>query len=419
MVAFCQAHGVAHDVCGKLVVATSEDELPRLENLRQRGLENGLAVRRLDPAEIRQLSNRTSPVWRRCTCRRPASPTIRASPRRCAAASQTAGGVVRLDAAVLAAREGPSDVVVRTTAGEFHVGAVVACAGLHADRVAAMCGLDTDVVIAPFRGEYYQLRAERTDLVRHLVYPVPDPRFPFLGVHFTRMALGGVEAGPNAVIALAREGYRWRDVSMRDVAAGLASPGVRRFVGRHLATGVAEVRRSLSRRRFAASLARLVPAVSAADLVPGGAGVRAMALTPDGRLMDDFHFVDTASDGARPERAVAGGDGVPGHRRHSGRACDPARGRGVVVGRRDYLINVTGTSARCTTLSAVEPSSRLCTAPNPRVPMTIASHCRSRLQPAMVVAASPTRAWVVTVMPAASNCLAAGSSTPAAVAACH
>jgi L-2-hydroxyglutarate oxidase len=279
-------------VCGKIVVATTDDEVPRLEALRLRGLENGLAVRALDRAEIVAHEPHVAGL---AALHVPEAgivdyPGVAEALRR---SLQDAGSEVRLETAVLEAREGVADVVVRTTTGELRVGAVVACAGLHADRVAARCGLRTEVVIAPFRGEYYQLRAERADLVRHLVYPVPDPRFPFLGVHFTRMVHGGVEAGPNAVIAFAREGYTWGDVSWRDVAAGLASPGVRRFVGRHLSTGLAEMRRSLSRRRFAASLARLVPAVTADDLEPGGSGVRAMALTPDGRLMDDFHFVDT------------------------------------------------------------------------------------------------------------------------------
>ena len=187
MTAFCQAHAVAHEICGKLVVATSEDELPRLESLRRRGLENGLAVRRLDPADVAAVEPHVVGL---AALHVPEAgiadyPGVAAALAR---SIEAAGGDVRLDAALLAAREGTSEVVVQTTAGEFHVAAVVACAGLHADRVAAMCGLDTDVVIAPFRGEYYQLRAERVGLVRHLVYPVPESRFPFLGVHFTRMA---------------------------------------------------------------------------------------------------------------------------------------------------------------------------------------------------------------------------------------
>ncbi|MEP7118010.1 MAG: FAD-dependent oxidoreductase, partial [Acidobacteriota bacterium] len=191
-------------------------------------------------------------------------------------------------------RERAGHVVVRTAGDTWQVRALVACAGLQADRVAAACGVATDLVIAPFRGEYYRLAPHRLSLVRNLIYPVPDPRFPFLGVHFTRMATGGVEAGPNAVMALAREGYTWSDVSAGDLAGALASRGVRRFVLRHLRTGVTEMRRSFSKRLFAATLARLVPALTADDLVPGGSGVRAMALTPEGAMADDFQFVETA-----------------------------------------------------------------------------------------------------------------------------
>ena len=292
MVEFCRTHGIAHDVCGKLVVASEDVELPRLDVLRGRGVENGLAVRVLTPAEMRDYEPAVTGVG----ALHVPEAGIADYPGVAAALQREivrGGGVVALDTALVDAQERSAEVRVRTTGGELRVGALVACAGLHADRVAAACGVATDVVIAPFRGEYYRLRPERAGLVRHLVYPVPDPRFPFLGVHFTRMALGGVEAGPNAVLALSREGYDWATVSARDVVSAFASRGLRRFMARHLSTGVAEVARSLSRARFAASLARLVPGVTVDDLEPGGSGVRAMALLPDGSLVDDFHFVDT------------------------------------------------------------------------------------------------------------------------------
>jgi L-2-hydroxyglutarate oxidase len=179
---------------------------------------------------------------------------------------------------------------LETSAGEFAADFVIACAGLHSDRVARMGGVRSDVRIVPFRGEYYTLRRERQSLVRHLIYPVPDPGFPFLGVHFTRMIAGGVECGPNAVLAFAREGYRLRDVDLRDLAESLAFPGLRRFVARHAAVTWGELRRSLSRRRFARSLQRLVPELRVDDLRPGGAGVRAQAMRPDGALVQDFEF---------------------------------------------------------------------------------------------------------------------------------
>jgi (S)-2-hydroxyglutarate dehydrogenase len=164
----------------------------------------------------------------------------------------------------------------------------VNCAGLHSDRVARMAGLRPEARIVPFRGEYYELRPARSGLVRGLIYPVPDPQFPFLGVHLTRMIDGSVHAGPNAVLALRREGYRWRDISFRDLTETLSYPGFRRLARRHYRAGAAEMVRSFSRARFAASLARLVPALTAADIVRSGAGVRAQALTPSGDLVDDF-----------------------------------------------------------------------------------------------------------------------------------
>lgn len=291
MVEFCRAHGIAHDVCGKLVVATREDELDRLDALLARGRENGLHVRLLDPPEMREVEPHVGglgAIW----VPEAGIADYPGVARALAAAVAAGGGAVECRARFLAAREDAGGVRVRVSDGEWHVGALVACAGLQADRVAAACGVATDIVIAPFRGEYYTLAPERRQLVRNLIYPVPDPRFPFLGVHFTRMALGGVEAGPNAVMALAREGYTWRDISLGDLAGFARSRGVRRFVRRHLGTGLAEIRRSFSTARFAATLARLVPAITAADLRPGGSGVRAMALTPHGTMVDDFAFVD-------------------------------------------------------------------------------------------------------------------------------
>jgi len=292
MVEFCRTHGLAHDVCGKIVVATRADELPRLEALRQRGLENGLRVSALEPREFAAIEPHAAGL-RALHVPEAGIADYPAVARTLARQVAEHGGSVECRATFLRAREEGAGVRVEVSDGTWHVGALVACAGLQADRVAAACGVSTDIVIAPFRGEYYTLAPERLSLVRHLIYPVPDPRFPFLGVHFTRMAAGGIEAGPNAVMALAREGYGWGDVSVRDLVDAGRSPGVRRFVGRHLGTGVAEIRRSFSRNRFAATLARLIPAITVDDLRPGGSGVRAMALAPDGTMLDDFAFVES------------------------------------------------------------------------------------------------------------------------------
>jgi L-2-hydroxyglutarate oxidase len=179
-------------------------------------------------------------------------------------------------------------VVVRAGEAELRADALVNCAGLQSDRIARMAGVRPAARIVPFRGEYYELRPERSGLVRGLIYPVPDPRFPFLGVHLTKMVNGSVHAGPNAVLALRREGYSWRAFSARDLTETLAFPGFLRLARRHYRTGAAEIARSLSRARFAASLARLVPALTEADIVRSGAGVRAQAVTTSGELVDDF-----------------------------------------------------------------------------------------------------------------------------------
>jgi L-2-hydroxyglutarate oxidase len=293
MVAYARDKGVAVDVCGKLVVATTEAEVPGLEKLADRAVANGVPARRLTPAEARE----HEPHVRAVAALRVESTGIVDYPGICralAADVEAAGGRILFSEEVLAARTvpdapgTPGRVEIRTTRADREADALIVCAGLHADRLARACGLEPEARIVPFRGEYFELTPEAGELVRGLIYPVPDPRFPFLGVHLTRGVEGHVHAGPNAVLALAREGYTWTDVSPRDVADSLAWPGLWRLAARNLVPGAAEVGRSLSKHAFARSLARLVPGITAGDLVPAPAGVRAQALRRDGGLVDDF-----------------------------------------------------------------------------------------------------------------------------------
>ncbi|GAA2814842.1 L-2-hydroxyglutarate oxidase [Crossiella cryophila] len=287
MTAFAKEHGVAMEVCGKLVLATEADELPRLHTLRERAAANGVPARLLSQAEAREFE----PAARCVAGLRVESTGIIDYRGVCAALVRLLGEYgadLRTGAEVRAVHARPDGVVLVTPGGEVRADAVVNCAGLHSDRIARLAGLRPSARIVPFRGEYHELRPEARKLVRGLIYPVPDPRFPFLGVHLTRMLDGGVHAGPNAVLALRREGYRWRDISPRDLASTLGFPGFWRLARKHTRTGAQEMLRSFSTARFAASLARLVPAVTAADLVRSEAGVRAQALRPDGSLVDDF-----------------------------------------------------------------------------------------------------------------------------------
>jgi L-2-hydroxyglutarate oxidase len=287
MVEFAEQHEVPVSVCGKLVLATEPEEVPRLERLYGRGQANGVPVRWLAPEEAREQEPEL-----RCLAAVHVSTTAvidyQAVTERLAAGLAGAGADLRLGARVVGLLPGSATTVVRTTTGEVEGDVVVNCAGLASDRVARMVGGRPPVRIVPFRGEYFTIVPERDHLVRGLVYPVADPQLPFLGVHLTRGIDGTVHVGPNAVLALAREGYRRRDVSVRDVADVVTYAGFWRLAAEHARTGVDEVRRSLSRRRFAASAARLVPAVREDDLVPAPAGVRAQAVRPDGSLVDDF-----------------------------------------------------------------------------------------------------------------------------------
>jgi L-2-hydroxyglutarate oxidase len=305
----CDEHAIPHAICGKVIVATRRDELARLEALLEGGRSNGVRVEPLGPDGLRALEPHVTGI---AALHVPEAGIID-FPRVCEVLAQElrAGGAeIRLGAAVTGLREDGDGVTlrmavkhgreegdgvtVRTDRDELRARWVVNCAGLQSDRVAAMAGQGpSGVRIIPFRGEYYELIPERRRLCNNLVYPVPDPRFPFLGVHFTRMIGGGVHAGPNAVLALAREGYRRTAVRPRDVWGVLSYPGFWRLAARHWRTGSGEVYRSLSKRAFVRALQRLVPEVRAGDLVPSAAGVRAQAIAVDGSLLDDFALVES------------------------------------------------------------------------------------------------------------------------------
>src|ERR1700722_19949959 len=291
MVEFCREHGIPHEVCGKVIVATSEAELPRLEQLRQRGEANGLSgLRLIGPDEMREIEPHASGL-RALVTPSTGITDYAAVCRKYAELISAQGGTILTSTTVTGLQRSSDEIVVETSRGAYTAGFLIACAGLFSDRICRMVGDEPEVMIVPFRGEYYDLVPECASLVRALIYPVPDPRFPFLGVHFTRRVGGTVDAGPNAVLALQREGYRHSDISLRDITSSLAFPGFWRMARQHWRNGFDELRRSFSKPMFAPALQRLVPEVGEKDLVPGGSGVRAQALKPDGALVDDFQFV--------------------------------------------------------------------------------------------------------------------------------
>lgn len=292
MTAFCTEYGIEHEVCGKLVIATDPDEVPRLQALYERGRENGLrGLRLLEPDALREIEPHANGVAAIAVPEEGIA-DYAAVCRKLASLVLEKGGTIKTSAAVRAIRRAGSEWHMEHMQGDTPADFIVTCAGLHSDRVAALTGRPRRVRIIPFRGEYFLIRPERQHLVRNLIYPVPDPRLPFLGVHFTRRVQGGIEAGPNAVLALAREGYSWRSLSIKDTLDALSYPGLWRFLGRYGRTCWDESRRSLNRRLFCESLQKLVPEIREDDLMPGGAGVRAQAMKEDGTLVDDFEFVE-------------------------------------------------------------------------------------------------------------------------------
>ncbi|MGA2881356.1 MAG: L-2-hydroxyglutarate oxidase [Bryobacteraceae bacterium] len=291
MIGFCQEHDIPHEVCGKLVVAAKTEEIPRLNDLFERGQQNGLSgLRKLGISEMREIEPHVGGV---AAIRVPEEGIVDylavcRTLVRCLAA---VNGKVVTQAAVTRLRRIGAKWIAETGAGDFESDYIVNCAGLQCDRVCSLAGDKPGLQIVPFRGEYYKLKPERQYLVRNLIYPVPDPRFPFLGVHFTRLMHGGIEAGPNAVLAFAREGYKKSDLSARDFIGTLTYPGFWRFFRKYPRVCFDELRRSFSKELFCKSLNALVPEVRPEDLAPGGAGVRAQAIAPSGEMVQDFRFV--------------------------------------------------------------------------------------------------------------------------------
>jgi (S)-2-hydroxyglutarate dehydrogenase len=290
MAEFCAHHGIKHEICGKVIVASLEHELPLLENLYNRGLQNGLKLDKLTPDQLKEIEPHCVGLaalrvystgiadYKGVTCKY-------------ADIIQQHGGEVRFSTTVTGLRKQNGNHVVETTAGEFETRMFVNCGGLHSDRLARMDGVDPRAKIVPFRGEYFELKPEKRYLVKHLIYPVPDPQFPFLGVHYTRMIDGNIHCGPNAVLALKREGYSWGDISIRDTMETLTYKGFWKLAKKNWREGFREMYRSLSKKAFTKSLQLLIPEVQEDDLVPSHAGVRAQALQPDGKMIDDFLIV--------------------------------------------------------------------------------------------------------------------------------
>ena len=315
LIGFCLDHDIKHEICGKVVIATCDEQLPALAELFRRGCENGVAgLEMLSPAEVKEFE-----PYAKCIrgMRVPGAGIVdfRQVAKAYAEVFGKKGGELFLGAKVKKVRHLDSKTLrIETSRGEFQSRILINCAGLYSDRVARSCGMRPHCRIVPFRGEYYRIKPKREYLVRNLIYPVPDPGFPFLGVHFTRMIDGKVEAGPNAVLAFAREGYSRTRVAPMELLETLSYHGFWRLASKHWRTGMGEMFRSFSKSLFTRALQKLVPAVSRDDLESGGAGVRAQALGYDGTLLDDFviqqtekaiHLLNAPSPAATSSLAIA------------------------------------------------------------------------------------------------------------------
>ncbi|TMA62356.1 MAG: L-2-hydroxyglutarate oxidase [Deltaproteobacteria bacterium] len=317
LMAFCDDNAIPYEICGKVVVATSQEELPRLEELHRRGIANGLKdLEIIGPEKLKELEPHATGIK---GLHVPETGIIDYKKVAAAYAEKIrdAGGDIRLSQRVVGILNRPEEIVLQTSGGDYRTKHLINCCGLQSDIVAQMMGGDNNSEeehrIIPFRGEYYKIAPERQFLVRNLIYPVPDPTFPFLGVHFTRMAKGGVEAGPNAVFAYAREGYRHTDINLTDLWRTISFKGFWAITGKYWQTGFGELYRSLSKSAFVRALQKLLPEIRESDLVPGGAGVRAQAVSASGALVDDFvirqtrnaiHVLNAPSPGATASLAI-------------------------------------------------------------------------------------------------------------------
>ncbi|MFO0809764.1 MAG: L-2-hydroxyglutarate oxidase [Gemmataceae bacterium] len=291
MEAFCAAEGIAHEICGKVVVAVDDADLPALERIYERGQANGVACSLISKDRLAEIEPFAAGVQ---AIHVPETGIVdyRQVCERLAERVRGAGGEVVFNARVTDVRHAADGVTVVTTAGDYAARQLVNCAGLHSDRVTRLTGQDLGAQVVPFRGEYYDLKPTAHKLCRHLIYPTPDPKFPFLGVHFTRKVHGGVECGPNAVLAFGREAYRFFRVNPRDLFETLTYPGFLRMAAKHWRMGLGEMHRSLSKAAFVRALQRLVPAITADDLEPAPAGIRAQVVARDGSLVDDFMLLE-------------------------------------------------------------------------------------------------------------------------------
>ncbi|ERJ57715.1 L-2-hydroxyglutarate oxidase [Sphingobacterium paucimobilis] len=291
IVSFAQKHSIAYDLCGKIIVATSKEELPLLDNIYKRGVENGLQnLKYLTKEEFGEIEPHCVGLR---AIRVPQTGIIDylAIAKKLQQLFEELGGQVLFNQKVVSLKKNSQSCVIFTDKKEFLTGKVISCAGLYSDKITEMTEEKNDVRIIPFRGEYYELKLERQHLVKHLIYPVPDPSFPFLGVHFTRMIHGGIEAGPNAVLAFGKESYKFFDINIGELAQALSWPGFHKIVSKYGKTGMGEMYRSLSKTAFTKALQKLIPEIQETDLIPGGAGIRAQACSRDGILLDDFDIV--------------------------------------------------------------------------------------------------------------------------------
>ncbi|MBK9329849.1 MAG: L-2-hydroxyglutarate oxidase [Sphingobacteriales bacterium] len=285
---FCDAENIPYDICGKIIVATREDELDRLQNIYQRGLENGLAgMELLNAADIKKHEPHCAGI-RGIFVPQTGIIDYTAVSKRYAEKIKRLNGSIACNQKVTGIQVAAQEIKVKTTDAAYSCKLLINCAGLYSDKIAQMTQNNVSVKIIPFRGEYYTLKKEKEHLVNHLIYPVPDPNFPFLGVHFTRFIQGGVEAGPNAVLAYAREGYHKSDIVWKEFFESVTYPGFLRMAFKNWRTGIGEMRRSYSKKAFTAALQRLLPELQLDDLLPGDAGVRASAMDRNGNVVDDF-----------------------------------------------------------------------------------------------------------------------------------